>query len=145
MCLCVGNPSVAGGFPAQRVSNTESLSIWCHDFPAIRCRLRRGGVCPTTVTVLRCGWWLGKLRGQTLKQVEACRYTRQANKNMAFCYFRHYVWKLLLTHWGRYYIYRHFADDSFKCIILNINVLISLEISLKFFPKVRISNIQALV
>ena len=40
---------------------------------------------------------------------------------------------------------RHFADDIFKCIFLNENAWISLEISLKFVPKVRINNIPALV
>ena len=38
-----------------------------------------------------------------------------------------------------------FADNIFKCIFLNENVLISLKISLKFVPEVRINNIPALV
>ena len=40
---------------------------------------------------------------------------------------------------------RLFPDDIFKCIFLNENVWISLRISLKFVPKVRINNIPALV
>ena len=40
---------------------------------------------------------------------------------------------------------RHFADDTFKRIFLNENVRISLKISLKFLPRVRINNIPALV
>ena len=40
---------------------------------------------------------------------------------------------------------RHFADDIFKCIFLNENVWISIEISLKFVPKGPIDNIPALV
>ena len=40
---------------------------------------------------------------------------------------------------------RHFADDIFKCIFLNENARISLKISLKFVPKVRINDIPALV
>ena len=40
---------------------------------------------------------------------------------------------------------RNFADDIFKCIFLNENVWISLNISLKFVPKVPIYNIPALV
>ena len=40
---------------------------------------------------------------------------------------------------------RYFADDIFKCIFLNENAWISLNISLKFVPKVRIDNIPALV
>ena len=40
---------------------------------------------------------------------------------------------------------RHFADDIFKCIFLNGNIWISIEISLKFVPKGPINNIPALV
>ena len=40
---------------------------------------------------------------------------------------------------------RHFADDVFKCIFLNENVWFSLDISLKFVPKVLINNIPTLV
>ena len=40
---------------------------------------------------------------------------------------------------------RHFADDIFKCIFLNENVLIPIKISLKFVPKGPINNIPALV
>ena len=40
---------------------------------------------------------------------------------------------------------RHFADDTFKYIFLNENVIISFEISLKFVPKGPIDNISALV
>ena len=39
----------------------------------------------------------------------------------------------------------HFADDIFKYILLNENVLISIKISLKFIPKGPINNIPALV
>ena len=35
---------------------------------------------------------------------------------------------------------RHFADDMFKCIFFNENVLIPIEISLKFVPKGSINN-----
>ena len=40
---------------------------------------------------------------------------------------------------------RHFPDDIFKCIFLNENGRISIKISLKFVPKVPITNIPALV
>ena len=40
---------------------------------------------------------------------------------------------------------RHFPDDIFKRIFFNENARISLKISLKFVPKVRINNIPALV
>ena len=39
---------------------------------------------------------------------------------------------------------RHFADDMFKCIFLNENVSIPVEISLKFVPKGSINNNPAL-
>ena len=40
---------------------------------------------------------------------------------------------------------RHFTDDTFKCIFLNENVIISIRISLKFVPEGPINNIPALV
>ena len=40
---------------------------------------------------------------------------------------------------------RHFSDDTFKGILLNENVWISIKISLKFVPKGMINNIPALV
>ena len=40
---------------------------------------------------------------------------------------------------------RHFLDDTFKHIFLNENVVISIEISLKFVPKGPINNMPALV
>ena len=39
----------------------------------------------------------------------------------------------------------HFPDDIFKCIFLNEDVWISLKISQKFVPEIRINNIPALV
>ena len=40
---------------------------------------------------------------------------------------------------------RHFPDDIFKCIFLNENVWISIEISLKFVSKGLVNTIPALV
>ena len=40
---------------------------------------------------------------------------------------------------------RHFADAIFKCIFMNENVSIAIEMSLKFLPKGRINNIPTLV
>ena len=40
---------------------------------------------------------------------------------------------------------RHYADDIFKCILLNENVWITINNSLKFVPKGLINNIPALV
>ena len=39
---------------------------------------------------------------------------------------------------------RHFADDMFKCIFVNENFWIPIEISLKFVPKGPFNNIPAL-
>ena len=52
---------------------------------------------------------------------------------------------LLLTHWARDKIRRHFADDIFKCIFLDANIWISIKIPPKFVPKGPINNIAALV
>ena len=35
---------------------------------------------------------------------------------------------------------RHFAEDIFKCIFLNENIIISIQFSLKFVPKGPIDN-----
>ena len=40
---------------------------------------------------------------------------------------------------------RHFADNIFKCIFLNENVCISINISLKFVPKGPINNFPTLI
>ena len=40
---------------------------------------------------------------------------------------------------------RHFADDTFKRILLNENVRISIRFSLNFYPNSPINNIPALV
>ena len=40
---------------------------------------------------------------------------------------------------------RHFADDTFKRIFLNENVIIAIKISLKFVPEGPMNNISALV
>ena len=40
---------------------------------------------------------------------------------------------------------QYFADDTFKCVFLNENTCISINISLKFVPKGSIHNIPALV
>ena len=40
---------------------------------------------------------------------------------------------------------RHFPDDIFKCIFLNVNAWISIKISLKFVPKVPINKNSSLV
>ena len=49
-----------------------------------------------------------------------------------------------LTHWARDKMAAILANDSFKCIFLNENVLISINISLMFVPKGPINNNPAL-
>ena len=51
----------------------------------------------------------------------------------------------LLAHWDRDKIAATLADDIFKCIFVNENVLIAVHISLKFVPKDPIDTIPALV
>ena len=48
----------------------------------------------------------------------------------------------MLTHWKNAC---HFTDAIFKCIFLNENIWISVNISLKFVPGCQINNIPALV
>ena len=63
----------------------------------------------------------------------------------------HTIIKNTYTEWGLLNILRprqngrYFADDIFKCIFLNVNAWISLKISLKFVPRVRINNIPSLI
>ena len=40
---------------------------------------------------------------------------------------------------------RHFTEDSFKCIFLNANAWILINISMKFVPKGPVNNIPASV
>ena len=57
-----------------------------------------------------------------------------------------FVWPVLLVNTLRpRQNRRHFADDIFKCIFLNENVWITVEISLKFVPKGPINNMATLV
>ena len=51
----------------------------------------------------------------------------------------------LLTHLPPGENGRHFPDDIFKCIFMNVKVCIRIRISLKFVPKGTIDNILALV
>ena len=48
----------------------------------------------------------------------------------------------ILTPWGRG---RNFADDIFKCILINANIGFPLKISQKFVAKVQINNIPTLI
>ena len=62
-----------------------------------------------------------------------------------FSYFQRHVVENIVEHIEAEKSRRHFADDVFKRIFLNENVLISIKISLKFVPKGPINNMPALV
>ena len=106
--------------------------------------------------------------GSTLAQVMACYLTAPSHYlNQCWLIIRK-VWTVILI-WGQFqkpYLchqsqksprgqwvntlrlrqnVRRFTDDTFKRIFLNENVWMSIEISLKFVPKVPINNIPALV
>ena len=49
-----------------------------------------------------------------------------------------------LTHWGRGKMVVTLADDTFKCKVVNENILILMKVSLKFVPKGPINNMPAL-
>ena len=55
------------------------------------------------------------------------------------------MWKALVNTLRLRQNGRHFADDIFKCILLNENVWITIKNWLKFVPKGLINSIQALV
>ena len=64
---------------------------------------------------------------------------------VAIIHLSYHVW---YSPWNNAYVRqdgRHFAADILKCIFLNENVWILIEISLKFVPKGLINNIPALV
>ena len=67
----------------------------------------------------------------------SCQGTTQYIKAWTMCIFLN---TLRLRQNGR-----HFPDNTFRPIFLNENIRISIEISLKFVPKVPINNIPALV
>ena len=68
-------------------------------------------------------------------------YIDASKRWMQIMCFHTSVFNSLRPRWNRC----HFADDIFKCIFLNENECISLRISLKFVPKVRINTIPSLV
>ena len=51
----------------------------------------------------------------------------------------------VLTHWGRNKTGRHCTHAIFKCIFVDEDMWISINISLKFVPQCQINNIPALV
>ena len=77
-----------------------------------------------------------------LLQVMACCLTAPSHYlNQPISMPPYGIIRSLRPRWNRH----HFADDIFKCILLNENMLNSIKISLKFIPKGPINNIPALV
>ena len=88
----------------------------CHILATLKWPLHQ----PVTTNVSRAYWMLSRQEKQQPPQVD--------------------INTLRPRHNGR-----HFADDIFKRIFLNEDILILIKISLKFVPKGSINNIAALV
>ena len=123
--LCVPG---TGEFPAQMASNPENVYIWWRhhvhrEMPALLQLLIDNDTLPG------------------LRFVIFLLTQRYYPKWMET--YRNFLWHLNTLRPRQKG--RRFPDDIFKYIFLNENVRISLNISLKFIPKVRINNILALV
>ena len=83
-------------------------------------------------------WWLGAVR----QQVITC-----ANVDLYLCHHMASLGLNELTHCNTLTRQNrhHFADDRFKCIFLNENLLSLIKISLKFIPMGPVNNIPAFV
>ena len=114
--LWEGNSPMTSEFPAQRASNAEKASIWWrHHVTLLMRRLDDSGNKINMMTV-------HALAPRVVKSSAATVVTMKLNT-------------LRPGQNGR-----HFPDDMFKCIFLNENVWISIDISLKFVPKGSINN-----
>ena len=125
--LYEGNSPVTDEFPTKRASSTENVSIWW-----------RHHVMDYIVMI--------KYRNSTATFVYLGVSANSFGSSSI-------TWGVQITSgWNRMLINslrlrqngRHFADDMFKCIFLNENVWIPIEISLKFVPKGSINNNSAL-
>ena len=72
------------------------------------------------------------------------RRPRQRQRNQRVTYLPACLWHCLFNSLRPKRNRRHFADDIFKCIFLNENVLLAIKISLEFIPKGPIKSISAL-
>ena len=82
-----------------------------------------------------------QVRFQTVQVSIRLFYMRDIRNKTFLWYLQNSIFNTLRPKQNR----RHFADDILKCIFFNENAWISLKISLKFVPMVRINNIPALV
>ena len=115
--LWEGNSPVTGEFPAQRASNVENVSIWWrhHEWGSLRCH----GV------QKRLKWRVGIFFLNILHaEMSILIYTLNIINTT----------KPAQTG-------RHIAEDIFKCIFLNENLRILIQISLRFISRGTIHNI----
>ena len=132
LAICAGNSPVPGEFPAQRPV-TESFDVY---FDLSRNK---------PFSKQWWGWWFERL---------SCPLWRHCNGNF-FKYQLQQMSHAIITNalvklYGLLNTLRarqnghHFAEDMFKCIFLNENLWILIEISLTFVPKGSINNNPAL-
>ena len=138
--LCAENSPGTGEFPAQMASNAGNVSIWwrhhvvggwlwhnlkkCRDATFVVSHWREAAVITNSGTAsderggIMTSLGFRWLIGKFVYRINTLRPKQNG---------------------------RHFADDTFKYIFLNENVIISVKISLKFVPKGPINNNPALV
>ena len=149
--LCEGNPPVTGGFPSQRASNAENVSIWW--------RHNENGLWDLMAAEIS----RYKFKGKLLNCTQECELPTAEVRTTNFCIitevlpllssifmFRFklsswFIVTLYLKNWGRDKMAAIFADNIFICIFLNENFWISNRISLKNVPQVLIDNTPSLV
>ena len=91
------------------------------------------------LTPLPCEWYQIRIVIQKFSQ-------KKVHLKMWFAKWQPFCSSLhMLTHWGLDKMTTTLANDVFKCIYLNENAWILIEISLKFVPKGVFNNIPALV
>ena len=165
--FCEGNPPVTGEFPSQNASNAENVSVWrlfsAKPLPDANAKLLFIGPSGRNFSEIRSKYKTFHSRKCILKchlrsgghfvQGERVKLPWKSGPgwSVLFKMFRVLVIQCIVQLIRRYSTLRprqngrHFTDDIFKCIFLNENARISLKISLKFVPTVRINNIAALV
>ena len=126
------NSPVTGEFPAQKASNTENVSIsWRHH---------------DSFYFLISRFWVQCLWPDVFLQFNDAVVCEYAEKYTM----QHYYLAILVFVW---YIYcliilmasqdvRHFAADIFKCFFLDANMWISINMSLKFVLRVKLTIFQ---
>ena len=142
---------MTGEFPAQKNSNTETVSVSWHHYVLSMFRLAESPICMslTSTTMLqdssvcrteqKCVRYVPHRRLHTHVWSVSCLIFH----NMTKIYLNKSIWNvdtLRPRQNGR-----HFTDHIFKCIFLNKDIWILIDVSLKFVSKCSINNISALV